>query len=100
MVSPTDICENEGVFTLALTAGSTWTLSQQAAAGCTLNSSSVYNGDFVVAGDQVTFHQVQSDCGGSFVYSWQLVGASIAFARVRDSCTPRIVIFTAHPWNP
>lgn len=91
------ICENAGVFTYTLSAGR-WNLLQTAAPGCAPVNTTI-NGDWKLSGDQMVFHGDEDlGCEKDYVYGWKSDGTTLTYTVVKDSCAPRVVIFTTRPW--
>jgi hypothetical protein len=91
------ICENAGVFTYTLSTGR-WNLLQTAAPGCAPVNTTI-NGDWKLSGDQMVFHgDEELGCDKDYVYGWKSDGTTLIYTVVKDSCAPRVVIFTTRPW--
>jgi len=97
-VSDAEVCENAGVFTFTLTTGH-WNLLQGAAPGCQPVMGTAFDGEWKLSGDQMISHQdIPSGCDQDYVHAWKSDGATLNFTAVKDSCPPRIAVFTTHPW--
>ena len=96
-VSSDEYCENEGVFTLTLSASGEWRQTQAVATGCSV-STTQFDGTFELSAGQIKFRQAQPDCGSVYIYGYALTSTTLAFTKVLDSCGPRAAIYTAHLW--
>jgi len=91
------VCENAGTFTLTVS-GDHWSLSQVAAPGCTV-ADPENSGSWEFSGNQVTFHADQGfGCSQAFTYEWSFEGTELRFTTVEDTCPPRVVYLSTHPW--
>jgi hypothetical protein len=56
---------------------------------------------YQLLGDQLLTTAFASDtCSGLGVYRWAREGSALSFTLVTDACAARVVLFTAHPWEP
>ena len=92
-----EFCDTGGIYSLTLE-GNSWSINQTAAAGCNIRTPTHFNGTFSIAGDQIVFDQVQTDCGGKYTYKWALEGTALKFTLVEDGCSGRVFVYEAHPW--
>jgi hypothetical protein len=96
-MSDHEACENAGTYTLVVT-GDRWRSSQSALLGCNLQNATD-SGAWAFTGDQVKFHEdAFLGCTTDYIYEWSFDGSDLHFTPVEDSCTPRVLIQSAHPW--
>jgi hypothetical protein len=75
-----------------------WSSIQSAAPGCSV-ANPTDGGTWKFAGNQVTFNEdISLGCPTVYTYQWSYQGKQTSFTLVKDDCTPRVTVMTAHPW--
>lgn len=95
-----ELCENAGAFTLTFSTDGTWTLAQEAVAGCTLIAP-IGTGTYRTSDGRLQMTQDDPfGCDRDFSLAFARSGATLTFSDAIDrDCIERELIYTVNPWT-